>query len=958
MAIITVTTLNDTIDSGDGVFSLREAIATANADPTQDYTIVFDRSLVPGGIFDPPTNLELDQGDIVISNNVTIDGDINGDGRADIALHAKADGQALHRIFTIDGGNRDIQVELNSLVLENGATVDGGAVLVGDGDTLIARAVTIQLNKGDVGGALFLSQGASAEIYDSVLRGNESEGSGGAIYADNAKSLKIVNTTFHRNEAAQGIYDANAASAIHAVNTDLTILNSTFVQNGQTSHGAGETVAVVVDGGTAEIKNTIISANGIEGTDSFNGDHSVDNNVRFENIAESDLETANNLIGGDPDQIFANNIDQLLRSDDEEDVGTFPILEGGLAHNQGSNADVNSDYDARGFGYLRTSDDTVDIGAYELQGTADPADDPTDLDLNNTSVEENAVGAVIGRLTVDDPDHPQDTTDFTYAVSDSRFEVVNGELKLKDGNALDHEQESEVSLDITVKDPDDNTYTETFTIQVGNLDELVVTTLEDIIDPTDGEISLREALMHANANVGTRDTITFAEGLEGTIRLKADQDPGNNDPNNGLDYSNSDYGSLIYARNVIIDGDNRITISGDTADNDLTTMHGDIEVTDLSQMDADSPLLADNVAIFQDTGQGSSISTAAVFKGLTLTGGVAVDGGGNGGAINAGGQDVVIQDSLLIGNQATTRGGAVWGNSGELVILDSTITGNRAGTTAGGDGGGGISHSTTNWGGLTVVNSTITNNYAVGDGGGISLVYAGGSVKESLILNSTITGNNSAGNGGGIEAEIDLTIANSLILGNAAGGTNNEIEGNNRASYSGKNLIGVPNGDFDATGIAEVDNAALADVFAALQDYLLSGVTGGALADNGGPVWTVALRDSVANPALDKGDDTVLSEAILGLDINADRDTNDTLDRDARGGARPINTVDIGAFELGSLSPKDLNLSDSSVEENAAGAVIGDLAVTGPNGQQDTTDYDFTVSDARFEVVNGQLVKS
>ena len=434
--------------------------------PTQDYTIVFDRSLVPSGIFDSPTNLELDQGDIVISNNVTIDGDINGDGRADIALHAKADGQALHRIFTIDGGEREIQVELNSLVLENGATVDGGAVLVGDGDTLIARAVTIQFNKGNVGGALFLSQGASAEIYDSVLRGNESEGRGGAIYADNAESLKIVNTTFHRNEASRDIYDANAASAIHAVNTDLTILNSTFVQNGQASQGAGEAVALVVDGGTAEIKNTIISANGIEGTDSFNGDHSADNNVRFENVAENDLDTANNLIGEDPDQIFANSIDQLLRSGNEEDVGTFPILESGLAHNQGSNADVISDYDARGFGYFRTSGDIVDIGAYEIQGTADRSDDPTDLELSNTSVEEADAGAVIGDLTVVDPD---DTDGFTFTLSDDRFEVVNNQLKLKDIQALDYEQEQTIPLGIAVTDRDGNSYTETFTIDVTDI---------------------------------------------------------------------------------------------------------------------------------------------------------------------------------------------------------------------------------------------------------------------------------------------------------------------------------------------------------------------------------------------------------------------------------------------------------------------------------------------------------
>ena len=57
---------------------------------------------------------------------------------------------------------------------------------------------------------------------------------------------------------------------------------------------------------------------------------------------------------------------------------------------------------------------------------------------------------MIGTLTVTDPDH---TTGFTYTLSDDRFEVVNNQLKLKDLQALDYEQETEVSIDIMVTDP-------------------------------------------------------------------------------------------------------------------------------------------------------------------------------------------------------------------------------------------------------------------------------------------------------------------------------------------------------------------------------------------------------------------------------------------------------------------------------------------------------------------------
>src|SRR5690606_35983226 len=55
-------------------------------------------------------------------------------------------------------------------------------------------------------------------------------------------------------------------------------------------------------------------------------------------------------------------------------------------------------------------------------------DRPTALALDDAIVAENAAGAVIGTLSVTDPD-AGDT--FTYSVDDDRLEVVEGRLKLK-----------------------------------------------------------------------------------------------------------------------------------------------------------------------------------------------------------------------------------------------------------------------------------------------------------------------------------------------------------------------------------------------------------------------------------------------------------------------------------------------------------------------------------------------
>ena len=68
------------------------------------------------------------------------------------------------------------------------------------------------------------------------------------------------------------------------------------------------------------------------------------------------------------------------------------------------------------------------------------------------SVDENDAGASVSVVDSEDPQGD----DVTFNVSDDRFEVVDGLLKLKDGESLDHESEDEVMLEVTATD---GTYT-------------------------------------------------------------------------------------------------------------------------------------------------------------------------------------------------------------------------------------------------------------------------------------------------------------------------------------------------------------------------------------------------------------------------------------------------------------------------------------------------------------------
>ena len=103
MATITVTTANDVVNAGDGVLSLREAVAQANATATAADTILFAAGL-------EGQTLQLTGGQIAITRDLTIDGDANNDG-SQVAL----DAGGLDRHFAISGAATD--VALRDLVL-------------------------------------------------------------------------------------------------------------------------------------------------------------------------------------------------------------------------------------------------------------------------------------------------------------------------------------------------------------------------------------------------------------------------------------------------------------------------------------------------------------------------------------------------------------------------------------------------------------------------------------------------------------------------------------------------------------------------------------------------------------------------------------------------------------------------------------------------------------------------
>ena len=99
MATFTVTTAADVVNAGDGVLSLREAVAQANATGSAD-TIRFAAAV-------ESKTLMLAGGQLMLTRDVTIDGDSNDDGQA-----VTIDGNQNGRVLNIVGGSTDVDLEL------------------------------------------------------------------------------------------------------------------------------------------------------------------------------------------------------------------------------------------------------------------------------------------------------------------------------------------------------------------------------------------------------------------------------------------------------------------------------------------------------------------------------------------------------------------------------------------------------------------------------------------------------------------------------------------------------------------------------------------------------------------------------------------------------------------------------------------------------------------------------
>ncbi len=206
----------------------------------------------------------------------------------------------------------------------------------------------------------------------------------------------------------------------------------------------------------------------------------ADADIRFETDALGNGEILYDTPHGEKELLGAGN--QILFSDRTLNVGDKDYMSGQVGTAGQTNAQKfgNQSDGADGLLGLMAWDDQViqqghkgsdrDFNDVVFNVSVIPAANhaPTDIQLSNAAVAENVSGAVVGALTAVDPDAGNT---HNFAVSDARFEVVNGELKLKNGQSLDHEAAASVAISVTATDPGGLSITRQFLIQVANVNE-------------------------------------------------------------------------------------------------------------------------------------------------------------------------------------------------------------------------------------------------------------------------------------------------------------------------------------------------------------------------------------------------------------------------------------------------------------------------------------------------------
>ena len=417
-ALLSSWTVTSTADDGTSG-TLRWAITQANADTDPAGAIVqFDSK-----VFSTPQTISLSS--TLELTNIVVPEKIDATNVSPVTIS----GNKAVRVLQVDSS---VTATLAGLTISDGSYDYGGAGILNlQGGTLIVTRCTLSRNQAD-GGIYKASSGGG--IYNqgtlivsgTTLSGNSATYDGGGIFSSG--TLTVSNSTLSGNSVSEfggGIcmYNGNGSSAKGTVSNStlsgnsafngggvyndgvLTVSDSTLSGNLQDPNGLGGGIYNFQDG-TLTLNNTIVAGNFVAGSNYIalpseisslpTGSFSGKSNLIGDPASAGGLTNGSdgNIVGDgsghpiDITTVFATTGGPAnpvpLLADNGGPTQTIALIAKSPAIDKGNNALVAVDpstglpltTDQRGNGFPRIVNGTVDIGAFEFQGT-NPLASPT-----------------------------------------------------------------------------------------------------------------------------------------------------------------------------------------------------------------------------------------------------------------------------------------------------------------------------------------------------------------------------------------------------------------------------------------------------------------------------------------------------------------------------------------------------------------------------------------------------
>ena len=369
---------------------------------------------------------------------------------------------------------------------------------------------------------------------------------------------------------------------------------------------------------------------------------------------------------------------------------------------------------------------------------------------------------------------------------------------------------------------------------------IVVNSLEDKLNNSDGKCTLREAMMRAFDNASTNPnndcakspsgvtTINFA--VAGTIVIS-----------NGVNYGGlpDTINTLTLIGPITIDASKANQILFDVeSSGKLSLVNVTIKNAAYTAIDSRGEVnIAGGSFINNSAGGAGGAAIRAdgktVIAGTTFTGNKAVNAGQEGGAIRST-WDLTIAGSTFQGNLADKNGGAISVRGGKFEISDTAFTGNIVKgsllPSATGEGGGALfTASSSNVYTMTVKRSAFTGNTALEGVGGAIFHTADTllTVSDSMFTGNHAGSPGAGGQGGAIKTIEDLTLIRDMFIGNSVEGSGGGLaiqrnqpvklrlvgfSGNNASDLGGailySNTLGASGGTMSVIGAQLTANIA------------------------------------------------------------------------------------------------------------------------------------------------------